>query len=73
MNQAKPIETSEKLLSRKEAANFLGVTEHTLAVWACNKRYSLPYVKIGRLVKYRYSDLIKFIELQTNNNENHHA
>lgn len=53
---------TEKLLDREEAANFLGVKKNTLAVWATNKRYALPYVKIGRLVKYRLSDLHAFIE-----------
>ena len=50
------------LLNRKEAAKFLGVEENTLAVWACTKRYNLPMIKVGRLVKYRYCDLLKFIE-----------
>ncbi len=53
------------LLSRREAAAYLGITERTLAVWACVKRYNLPYVKIGRLVKYRRSDLDTFIEKRT--------
>jgi excisionase family DNA binding protein len=53
------------LLTRNEAAEYLGITPRTLAVWACVKRYNLPYVKIGRLVKYRRSDLDKFIERQT--------
>jgi excisionase family DNA binding protein len=51
-----------ELLTRKEAAHYLGVTERTLAVWACTKRYDLTYVKIGRLAKYRLSDLNAFIE-----------
>ena len=55
----------ECLLNRQQAAEFLGIKEHTLAVWACNKRYKLPYVKIGRLVKYRYSDLLEFVESRT--------
>ena len=59
----------ETLLTRKQAAEFLGVKEHTLAVWACNKRYTLPYVKVGRLVKYRYSDLLNFIEQRTHTPE----
>jgi len=53
------------LLSRKEAATYLGVTEKTLAQWKCTKRYDLPVVKIGRLVKYKKSDLDKFIEKGT--------
>jgi len=50
------------LLSRSQAAEFLGVKTDTLAVWACTKRYDLPYIKIGRSVKYKYSDLLEFIE-----------
>jgi len=51
-----------KLLTRKQAADFLGVKETTLAVWKCTGRYNLPSVKIGRLVKYRVSDLEQFIK-----------
>ena len=50
-----------ELLSRVEAAAYLGVAKQTLAIWACNKRYDLPYVKIGKLVKYRKIDLDAFI------------
>ena len=59
------IHNREILLTRKEAAELLGTTEGTLAVWACNKRYGLPMVKIGRLVKYKLSDLNAFIERRT--------
>lgn len=59
------IEQTNKLLNRKEAAEILGTTEGTLAVWACNKRYGLPMVKVGRLAKYRLADLMKFIENNT--------
>jgi len=54
-------------LTIKETANILGVTPETLAVWRCAKRYSLPYVKIGRLVYYKGSDIKKFIEDRTVN------
>lgn len=53
------------LLSRKEAAQYLGITERTLAAWACVKRYNLSYIKIGTLVKYRRSDLDLFIQQRT--------
>jgi hypothetical protein len=58
----------EKLLTRREAAEFLGTAENTLAVWACNKRYNLPMVKIGKLVRYRLSDLIDFINQHQSSN-----
>lgn len=49
------------ILSRKEAANYLGVAPQTLAIWACTKRHTLPYIRVGRLAKYRKSDLDAFI------------
>lgn len=49
------------LLNRIEAAQYLGLKPQTLAVWASTKRYDLPYVKVGRLVKYRKEALDEFI------------
>ncbi len=57
--------TRSDLLTRDQAAEYLGVTSRTLAVWACTKRYNLPYVKMGRLVKYRRVDLEAFIARRT--------
>jgi excisionase family DNA binding protein len=39
-------------LGRKEAAEFLGVQEQTLAAWACNHRYGLPFIRVGRRIRY---------------------
>lgn len=53
----------DELLTPKQAASVLGLkTEKTLAVWRCTKRYNLAYVKYGRLVRYRRSDLLAFIQ-----------
>ena len=58
----KPNEPKE-LLDELEAAAYLGLKNHkTLAVWRCNKRYDLPYVKYGRLVRYRRKDLQAFVD-----------
>ena len=57
----------QRLLNRKEAAEFLGIKEMTLAIWQSTKRYGLPVVKVGRLVRYRRSDLLTFIENRTCN------
>ena len=54
------------LLTPQQTAEKLGVTTHTLAVWRCEKRYRLPYVKSGRLVRYRESDVDAFIESRLN-------
>ena len=70
MNQIKPNASQNSILcSREVAAEFLGVKATTLAVWAATKRYPLPYIKVGRLVKYRLSDLEAFVEGRTINGE----
>ncbi len=60
---AKPI--YRRLLTRRQAAQYLDVTEGTLAVWASTKRYDLPFVKIGRNVRYRPDDLDRWLEART--------
>jgi excisionase family DNA binding protein len=57
--------TQDPLLSEAEAAQFLGVKATTLQVWRCTKRYPLPFIKIGRLVRYRQSNLDAFLVLRT--------
>jgi excisionase family DNA binding protein len=52
-------------LSTTDAANYLGITTGTLNVWRCTKRYQIPYIKVGRLVKYRRSDLDTWLESRT--------
>lgn len=54
-----------ELLSRKQAAQYLGLKPQTLALWACKHTHNLPYVKIGSSVKYKLDDLNKFIEDNT--------
>ena len=56
---------SDPLRAEHEAAQILGVTPGTLSVWRSTRRYPLPYVKVGRLVRYRDSDLLRFIEART--------
>lgn len=49
----------------EQAAVVLGVKETTLAVWRSTGRYNLPFFKVGRLVKYRISDLAEFLASRT--------
>ncbi len=56
---------NDKLLTRKEAAEYLGLSEGTLAVWKTTKRYPLAVIKVGRSVRYRQSDLDKFLDDMT--------
>ncbi|MDD5033158.1 MAG: helix-turn-helix domain-containing protein [Methylococcaceae bacterium] len=50
------------MVSDMEAARILGQARRTLAVWRCTGRYNLPYVRIGRKIFYRVSDLEAFIK-----------
>ncbi len=56
---------NDPLMTTTEAANYLGVAPETLNVWRCVKRYDIPYIKVGRLVKYRKSALDTFLEQRT--------
>lgn len=56
---------SSPLLTRKQAAEYLGVETDTLHNWACTRRYNLPFIKVGRLCKYRKEDLDAFLALRT--------
>ena len=59
--------SKEILLTRKQAAERLGLRPQSLAAWATNKRYNLPYIKVGRHVKYRPSDIEAFLKANTHN------
>jgi excisionase family DNA binding protein len=52
---------NDEPLTRKQAARYIKCSPGTLAVWASTKRYNLPFSKIGRSVRYRRSDLDKFL------------
>lgn len=49
------------LLNTNEAAEFLGIKRNTLEIWRMNSRVKIPYIKVGRLIKYRLSDLEEFL------------
>ena len=53
------------LMTENDAADFLGVAKQTLSVWRCTGRYALPYVKLGRSIRYRLSDLEAFLAART--------
>lgn len=53
------------LVDEKEAAVILGVTQRTLQVWRSTGRYAIPFLKVGRLVKYRRGALENWHESRT--------
>ena len=52
-------------LTPSEAAEALGVTTGTLAVWRCTKRYQLPFVRVGSKIFYRAEDIQSFLDNRT--------
>jgi hypothetical protein len=53
---------ADPLLLPKATADILKVKEPTLATWRSKKLYPLPYVKIGKLIRYRRSDVLAFLD-----------
>ncbi len=59
------VKPKPRLLNTKEAADYLGVRPNTLEVWRVCHRYDLPFIRVGRLVKYREADLDEFLAART--------
>jgi len=53
------------LLDDKAAAVYLDVAPGTLSVWRSTGRYALPFLKIGRKVRYRRADLDAWLARHT--------
>lgn len=62
MTSSKPLQNISPLLEPFEVSKILGVTVKSLAVWRCTKRYDLPYIKVGKSVKYHPEDVQAFID-----------
>jgi hypothetical protein len=54
----------DALLYERDAAEILSVSCRTLQSWRLRKD-GPPYVRVGRLVRYRYDLLIEFINSNT--------
>lgn len=66
MREATPIKetcnfTPAGLMTPRDAAVYIGVKINTLAVWRMTNRYGLPFVKLGKVVRYRKTDLDEWI------------
>ena len=52
----------ERTLNYSEAAEVLGCSEGTLRQWVMKRRQGLRWLKMGRLVRFRPSDLCEFMQ-----------
>jgi excisionase family DNA binding protein len=55
--------TMQRLVSIKEAAVYTGLSPHTIYTMVSQRR--IPFVKVGRLVKFDLELLDKWIKQQT--------
>lgn len=53
------ISNQKQLLDTKEAAEFLGISKHTLYEWVIQKK--IHHIKVGRLTKFRRRDLEEWL------------
>ena len=53
-----------ELMTAPQTARILGVSTETLRKWRA-RRVCLPYVRVGRHIRYRASDVAAFIERGT--------
>ena len=62
MHRHRSLAHSAELLTPERAAHVLGVSTRTLAAWRSKGRSTLPYVKVGRLVRYRDHDIATWLQ-----------
>jgi predicted DNA-binding transcriptional regulator AlpA len=64
MNAVAEVE-EDVLLTTLQAARRIAFSPATLATWRCVKgedEQPIPYVRLGRSIRYRRSDVQKFVE-----------
>lgn len=55
-----------KLLTQAEAAERLGLKNpNTLAVWRCERRYDLAFIRVGRSIRYDPAEIERFLLSRT--------
>lgn len=62
------VKASGDLLDENESAVLLGLAPGTLGVWRSTGRYKLPFIKVGRNVRYRRADLDAWLTSRTRAN-----
>jgi excisionase family DNA binding protein len=55
---------TERLLTPLQVAELLGISSGTLAVWRSNGTHQIPYIKVGRCVRYKRAVVERFLDQQ---------
>jgi excisionase family DNA binding protein len=62
-NRSVYMTATDELLTRQQVADYLKVQRCTLEQWASTGREDgPPYIKVGRLVRYRREDLDRWLD-----------
>jgi hypothetical protein len=56
------LDVTDRWLTRRQAAEYLGLEPQTLAHDAVHGRLAVPYAKFGRVCRYRLSRLVEWSE-----------
>ena len=56
---------SSPLLDENQAAEVLGLKPGTLSVWRCTGRHGLPFIRVGRRIRYKLADLEAWLYTRT--------
>lgn len=62
---AQLIQDAPQLLTSDQAAAYIGIAPTSLRIWRSTHRQQIPYAKVGSLVKYRRTDLDRYLEQAT--------
>lgn len=68
MEKMQVVPPTRELLDECESAALLNLAPGTLSVWRSTGRYKLPFIKVGRNVRYRRSDLDAWLASRTREN-----
>lgn len=62
MHATRTTPSSVDLWTPAQTAHEFGVSIRTLATWRSTGRHALPYVKVGRLVRYHPADVNAWLQ-----------
>jgi excisionase family DNA binding protein len=55
------------LVRRKDVLQSFGITDQTLRDWV--QKFNLPFIKVGRTIRFRRADILKFTAQHAVNSE----
>jgi excisionase family DNA binding protein len=61
--------SNDPLLDYRAASTFLGIATGTLQIWVSTRRYSLPFFKVGRSVRFKRSELMAWLDTRKRGGE----